>query len=151
MDEIDALIAQIAANGDQVWIAGPQPEAAIGELERALQVRLPPSYRSFILRFGGLGIYDSNISGIIDGQPLGEGTGWAFGDTQRFRQDSGLPTHLIVVQPDEDAPYCLDTRTAGSDGEYPLVCFELHSGHVGRMADSFDVWFVEWLRLQAEQ
>ena len=145
MDEIDALIAQIRANGREVWVAGEQPEETIHELEKTLGVGLPPSYRSFLARFGGLGIVNSFISGIIDAQPLGEGTGWVYGDTKRCREEWGLPEHLLVIQADEDAPYCLDTSNR-QDGEYPLVCFELHSKHVSRMANSFGSWFVEWLR-----
>jgi hypothetical protein len=150
MDEIDALIAQIRESGAEVWIAGPQSEAAIVELERAIGVAMPPSYRLFLSRFGGFGIVNSFISGIVDGKPLEEGTGWLFGDTQRFRQDFDMPDHLLVVQADEEAPYCLDTSKRGQSGEFPLVCYELNSRHVGKMAPSFGEWFVEWLRLRAE-
>jgi len=54
------------------------------------------------------------------------------------------------VQADEDAPYCLDTRFQPSDGEYPLVCYELHSKNVGHMAKTFGEWFVQWLQQRVE-
>lgn len=93
---------------------------------------------------------NSFISGIIEGKPLGEETGSLYGDTQRFRQDFDMPEYLLVVQADEDAPYCLDTSKRDQGGEFPLVCYELNSRHVGKMAPSFGEWFVEWLRLRAE-
>jgi hypothetical protein len=150
MDEIDTFIAQIREAGDEVWMAGSQSEEAIVELERALGVAMPPSYRQFLSRFGGVGIVNSFISGIIEGKPLEKGTGWLYGDTQGFRDDFDMPEYLLIVQANEDAPYCLDTRRRSQDGEFPLVCYELHSRRVGDMAPSFGAWFVERLRLRAE-
>ena len=103
MDEIDKLLQQIRANGDEVWIAGAAPDKAVARLERALGVQLPPSYRDFLTRFGAMTVAGSPISGIPDGEPLGEGTGWLYGDTLQFRDEWQLPEHLLVVQPDEDA------------------------------------------------
>lgn len=150
MNEIDSLIATLREAGEDVWIAGPQSEVAIVELEHAIGVTLPPSYRQFLGRFGGFGIVDSFISGIVDGKPLGTGTGWVFTDTARFRDENGMPSHLLVIQADEDAPYCLDTSARRPDGECPVDCYELHSRHVGRVGASFGEWFLQWLRLRAE-
>jgi hypothetical protein len=150
MDELDSLIAQIRQAGEEVWMAGPQSEEAILELERATGFPMPTSYRQFLARFGGFGIVNSFISGIIDGKPLEKGTGWLYGDTQWFREVYGMPEYLLVVQANEDAPYCLDTRKRCQAGEFPLVCYEINSRHVGRMAPSFREWFAEWLRLRAE-
>lgn len=130
-------------------MAGAQTEEVVAGLEQALGVTMPPSYRQFLLRYGGLGIGDSFISGIVEDNPLDEGMGSLFGDTQRFRQDYGLPEHLLVVQADEDAPYCLDTSHPGPGGEYPLVSFELHSQQASSLAPTFGQWLTEWLRLQA--
>lgn len=149
MDDIDVLIARIRKAGEEVWIAGPQTEEMIAELERATGVVMPPSYRQFLSRFGGFGIVNSFISGIINGEPLDEGAGWLYGDTQRFRQNFDMPEHLLVIQANEDAPYCLDTSCRGEGGEFPMVCYELNSRHVRWMAMSFGEWFVEWLRLRA--
>ena len=151
MDKVDALLKQIRANGDEVWIAGPQPESAIVDLEAALGVRLPPSYRAFLARYGSLGLAGSMISGIIDGEIRGDGAGWICGDTEQFRAERGLPAHLLVIQVDEDAPYCLDTRATKAGAEFPLICYELDSEHVERLASSFGAWLVESLTLQAEE
>src|SRR5260370_26024248 len=119
MVEIDDLLKQIRANGDDVWIAGPQPEKAVAELEQALRVRMPPSYRAFLAQFGAMGIAGSSISGILEGQPLGKGTGWVYGDTLHCRAYRQLPKHLLVIQAAGDRPYCLHTRTAEDDRDIP--------------------------------
>jgi len=149
LDEIESLIARIQANGDEVWIAGPQSDEAISALERAMGVPMPPSYRSFLRRYGGLGVFDSYISGIID-NAIGGGAGRLLDDTERFRRDYGLPPHLLVVQKDHDAPYCLDCQMPDARGEYPLVCYELHSGCQTRLNASFGEWLLIWLQLRAD-
>jgi hypothetical protein len=151
MDDIDILLKQIRANGDEVTIAGPQPEKAVAELEKTLHIRMPPSYRAFLIRFGAMGIAGSAISGIQEGKPLAKETGWVYGDTLRLRADSELPKHLLVVQTDEDAPYCLDTSAAEDDDEFPMICYELDTQYITRLGDNFGAWFLEWLQLQAEE
>ncbi len=148
MDEVEALIARLREDGQRVWVAGPQSEEAITALEQALGLPLPPSYRQFVARYGGFGLPNSFVSGVIDGDPLEAGTGQVYWDTQRFRREYGMPDYLLVVQADGDAPYCLDTRKRRPDGELPVVCYELHSRHTGRMAPSFGEWFVGYLRLR---
>jgi hypothetical protein len=151
MDTTDKLIEQIRANGDDVWIAGPQSEEAVAVLETKLGVHLPPSYRAFILRFGALGILESVVSGIIDNAPLARKAGTLYWETERYRSEHALPANLLVVQADEDEPYCINTRTAAPDGEFPLVSYDLQSRHATRLAPSFGAWFAEWLRLQADE
>src|SRR5262245_37088723 len=102
MEDVDALIARLREDGQRVWIAGPQPEQAIVELEQALGVSLPPSYREFVARFGGFSFPNSPVSGIIGEQPLATGTGRLFWDTQRFRREFDMPNHLLVIQSNED-------------------------------------------------
>ena len=140
MATIPELLAQVEANGHEIWSDGPQPEAAIVALESKLGVRLPPSYRAFLAQYGGMAIYDSTTSGILGGEPLDESAGSLYGDTLRFRNEWNLPSHLLVIQPDEDAPYCLDTRSPSATGELPVVCYELHSTHENRIASDFDDW-----------
>jgi SMI1-KNR4 cell-wall len=151
MDEIEELIDQLREDGQDVWVAGPQSRQAIAELEKALGVTLPPSYRQFLSRIGEFKLLNSSVSGIVDGKPLADDTGGMYIHTQRYRLENDLPEHLLVIQPDEDAPYCLDASAADEDGEMPVVCYELDSGHTERMASSFDEWFLEYLQLQADE
>ena len=140
MATIPELLAQVEANGHKVFSDGPQPEAGILALESKLGVRLPPSYRAFLSHYGAMAIYDSTISGVFGGEPFDEGGGSLYCDTMRFRSDRGLPSYLLVIQADEDAPHCLDTRRPSATGEFPVVCYELRSKHAAPIASDFDDW-----------
>jgi hypothetical protein len=150
MDKIEKMIGMIKANGDDVWVAGPQPEKAVADLEHKLGYKLPPSYRSFLLRYGSLKIFDTVISGIVDGHFEGEGDGLVLHDTERCREENHLPRHLLVVQPDEDAPYCLATSTPDTKGEFPLVCYDLQTGDIDPIAGNFGAWLLDTLKAQVE-
>lgn len=97
MNTIDELLNKLRHAGTDVWLAGPQTESSINALENAIGIRMPPSYRNFLAKFGGMGIDDSFVSGIIDGDPVGAGTGWLVADTIRFRNDYGMPNYLLTV------------------------------------------------------
>jgi hypothetical protein len=61
-------------------------------------------------------------------------------DTMTFRKDWRLPERYVVIQPSDEAPYCLDTQRSGAAGEMAVVCYELHSQHAGVIATSFLDW-----------
>ncbi len=140
MVSISELLAQVKANGHEVWIAGPQSESAIVTLESKLGITFPPSYRDFLTLYGAMAIYDSTVSGIINGDPLSENGGSIYGDTLLFQREWGLPNHLLVIQPNDDAPYCFDIRVASATGEFPVVCYELRSKNAGKIAIDFNDW-----------
>ena len=142
---IEQLIAELEALGEVFEWAGPQSEASIAELERALGVTLPPSYRAFLRRYGAGGLRaHEGISGIYDNAPLTPNLGTTYGDTIRDRTDRGLPSHLIVIERGDEhfPPMCLDTSRPGPDGEYPVVGFWLLSRKVS--TDSY-ASFAEYL------
>lgn len=60
---IEELIRQIEAAGDVFEWYGPQPESTIAEVEAALGVIFPPSFRAFLGRYGG------GVSGRWAGSP----------------------------------------------------------------------------------
>ena len=91
-----------------------------------------------------MSIYDSTITGIVDGDPFYLNISSIYYATTDFRQEQGLPDYLIVVEPDDEAPYCFDTRYPDAEGELPLNCYELYSGADGKIADSFPQFIVKW-------
>ena len=150
MNTIEEVLHKLRQAGTDVWIAGPQTESSIIALENAIGIRMPPSYRHFLATYGGIGIDDSFVSGIIDNDPVGDGTGWLITDTTRFRNDYEMPDFLLAIQADEDAPYCIDTRERDADGEFAVVCYELNSRNIGLVATNFGVWILQWLQLRSE-
>jgi hypothetical protein len=129
-------------SGEDVWSAGGASAEQIASLEAALRVNLPESYRSFLATVGALSIGDNTISGIIDEDPLSQGGGSLFGDTSRARKEQEMPAHLLVIQPDGDAPYCIDVSARTGANECPIVCFQPNTISAKRIADSFEQWYL---------
>jgi antitoxin YobK len=149
VDEIARLIEQFRADGLPVVVAGPASEAAIRELEAACGHHLPPSYRAFLARFGGLAVDDARVSGIsggrIDGAP-----GRAWHDTRFLRDRSNLPADVLVIESGASHPACLDFARRRFDGECPVARFDPRAG-VDMLTDpSFAVWLPMWLRAEAD-
>lgn len=143
--EINNLLHKIKEK-QEVWVAGPASEKSIIELEVMLDIKLPISYKNFLLNFGALSIGDSTISGIT-GPDLNEGGGSVYFDTEYFIEEYELPRHLVVIQTDGEAPYCLDTSKIASNGEMPVVCYELNTKHSSTLSSNFNEWFVNYLSM----
>jgi len=139
MQAIDNLISDTEAS--QLWSSKPARAQDIQQAETALGVSFPPSYRDFLSRYGAISIGDRRcISGVIDNSPLDPGGTSVVGDTLRFRKEWQLPVHYVVIQADDDAPYCIDAQNRDAAGEAAVVCFELHSRLATVIARSFPEW-----------
>lgn len=145
MDGIRELIEKVRATDTEVWVDGPQPESAIAELETLLGVSMPPSYRAFLSQFGSMLIVDSAISGIMDGNPREESLGSVYFDTVCMRDEHNFPEHFIVVNPNDEGPYCLDASKPSAGGEYPVMCCETFSDSVRLLWPDFDAFLRETL------
>lgn len=133
------------AEGKDVWTAGGADEAQIQALERSLEVRLPPSYRQFLASTGALNLGGVEVAGIMDGDAMDLSGGSAFGETMRARDEFALPPTLLVIQPDGDAPHCIDLASADSSGEMAVVCFQLNTKSAQTVAQDFEHWLRTWV------
>jgi antitoxin YobK len=145
LDEIAALLDRRRELEPEVYVYGPAPEDAIRGLEAAFGEPMPPSYRAFLSRFGGVSILDSSYSGIIDGR-IEEGRGWVWSDTLTAREECHLAPHLLVVRPDEDGFKCLDFSRRTPDGECPVVYQWPFRPLPRQVAASYGAWLSEDLR-----
>lgn len=134
MNEIERLIAETA----EVWKSEPASLTVIAECEAWLNLKLPPSYRFFLQHFGAINVGGNSISGIIDNSLDDLGGGSVVGDTLQFREEWQLPANLVVIQANDEAPYCLDIGNGSP--ECAVVCYELHSRHSKVIASSFEEW-----------
>jgi hypothetical protein len=149
MDEVAALIERMRTLEPHTAVAGPASESAVRELEEAFGNTMPPSYRAFLSRFGGLTIHAKCVSGVTDGQIDGEwGRVWCH--TQLDRRRWNLPVTLLVVEPDEEEPACLDFAQRASDGECPVVRFQSYRNSAYVTDPSFGAWLVESLKAYVE-
>lgn len=150
MDEVATLLARMQELEPQTHVYGPAAEDTILQLEAAFGRPMPPSYRSFLARFGGFSILGSSYSGIIGGK-VEQGRGWALSDTKRARQWCQLPEHYLVVEPDEDRFTCLDFSGLGPDGEHPVVYhMPFRKTPFNELASSYGAWLIEDLRARVE-
>lgn len=142
---ITNLIAKVKTQGHDVWEAGAASPDAVRKIEEAVGTALPPSYVSFLLSHGSIAICDDVVSGVTGGDRIRDGRGTALSDTETLRSESGLPAGFLVIGPHEDGGYCLDLRQRRSDGECPVVNYEMGSvQHEKPVADTFEDWIVEF-------
>ena len=145
MNAVPKLIAALEQEGIEVWVEGGASNDQVMALERALGVSMPPSYVSFLTSYGAIGIGDSFVSGIIDGDALSQAGSSTFGDTLQFRAHSAFPPGLLVIGKHEDGAYCLDTNRQSGDGEYAVVNFEFGSiQHRTPVSPSFADWLIRF-------
>ena len=135
----------MTADGNDVWTAGGADEAQIQVLESSLGVQLPPSYRQFLALTGALNLRGVEVAGIVDGNAMDLSGGSTYGETMRARHDFALPPTYLVIQPDGDAPHCLDLSSADSLGEMAVVCFQLNTKSAQEVAKDFDDWLRTWV------
>ncbi|MBP3957863.1 SMI1/KNR4 family protein [Gemmata sp. G18] len=146
MEDVASLLARMQELEPEVHVYGPASEEPIGQLEAAFGCPMPPSYRAFLAQFGGFSIIDSSYSGIIRGR-TDACRGWAWTDTLYARNWCQLPTHYLVVQPDEDGFKCLDFSRTTPDGEHPVVYhMPFRETPFNEMAPSYVAWLIEDLQ-----
>ena len=145
MKTLSEALEVATADGYDIWTAGGADEAQIQGLERSLKVQLPPSYRRFLASTGALNLGGIEVAGIIDGNALDLSGGSVYGETIRARDEYGLPAALLIIQPDSDAPHCIDTASTDSSGEMAVVCFQLNTNSARKVAQDFEHWFRTWV------
>ena len=115
-------------------ISGPVSEAAISAAEEALGVTFPPSYRTFLLTFGGIAIpaHLGVVHQFIGVAPPGPE---AEAETQKddvvrrtltARAERNLGDHLVVVGLGAEFQewFCLDASRPRPNGEYPVLLYD---------------------------
>ena len=127
---VERIRTRLGQQEHPVRIAGPAKEAAISAAEEALECTFPPSYRNFLLTFGGIAL--PTHLGIVH-----DFVGVAHDDdvvhrTLRGREERRLPNHLVVVGLGAQSQewFCLDVNHPNANGEYPVVMFDARDNAV---------------------
>jgi len=107
-----------------VKITGPTTEAKITAAELALDCTFPPSYRNFLLTFGGIAL-PTHLGIVHDFVGVAEADD-VVGRTLKGREERKLPEHLVVVGLGAQSQewFCLDVNHPQANGEYPVVMFD---------------------------
>ena len=105
-------------------IAGPASEEAVAAAEEQLGIAFPPSYRTFLRRFGRLAL-PSQLAVVHDFVGLGTKDDDVVARTLAARDQNQLAPGLVVVGLGAQANewFCLDTQRATGE-ELPVVLFD---------------------------
>jgi hypothetical protein len=140
MRDLEAGLDLVRANADAARFAGPREERLVAAAERALGVRFPPSYRSFVRALGAGSIRGREFYGVIDDDWSAPGPPDAIGTTLAERSDNRLPEMLVIVGASGDGGwYVLDCAAPEQGGEVPVLIWSPDAG--GRVADDFGEFF----------
>jgi hypothetical protein len=138
---VERVRRRLTEHENPFQIIGPVPEAAISAAEEALGVTFPPSYRNFLLTFGGIAIPPHlgivhDFVGVAESAPPapasnanGDHTGNGHdvvGRTLSARATRKLGDHLVVVGMGAQFQewFCLDVSRPTASGEYPILMFD---------------------------
>ncbi|HEY4058453.1 MAG TPA: SMI1/KNR4 family protein [Kofleriaceae bacterium] len=115
-------------------IAGPVPESEIAAAETALGVTFPPSYRTFLLTFGGIAIphHLGIVHDFVGVKPASQDVPSVVDKTLTARAERKLNENLIVVGMGADSKewFCLDVSRAAANGECPVLMYDARDNAV---------------------
>jgi len=138
---VERVRRRLTEHENPCLIAGPVPEAAISAAEEALGVTFPPSYRTFLLTFGGIAIPPHlgivhDFVGVSPGSEIAttelqptdnsDATNDVVRRTLSARIERKLAEHLVVVGMGAQYQewFCLDVSRPTASGEYPVLMFD---------------------------
>jgi hypothetical protein len=122
---VERVRRHLSDHESQCEIAGPVPESAISAAEEALGCTFPPSYRTFLLTFGGIAI-PPHLGIVHDFVGVAQNATDVVHRTLEAREHRKLADHLVVVGIGAQAQewFCLDVSRPTSEGEYPVLMFD---------------------------
>lgn len=149
-DRIQAAIATFRADlegagQDPEGLEGPATPDQVSAAEAALGVKLPVSFRAFLLTNNGGGVYDTSIYGVAadDGFDLVK-------LNLRAREDE-VPDHLVAFAATISGDvFCFDTSRPDADADCPVVVIDADEGKLVPVALDFVEWLDKLPRLEAE-
>ncbi|MEZ4360815.1 MAG: SMI1/KNR4 family protein [Kofleriaceae bacterium] len=154
---VEQVRRRLSAADASCDIRGPVPQAAIDAAEEALGCTFPPSYRTFLLTFGGislpphLGIVHDFI-GVTETRG-GDEPSDVVARTLQAREERRLSGNLIVVGlgANQQEWFCLDVNRTNPHGECPVVLFDAReNARDQQFYDDFGQMFSEVIGFVAE-
>src|SRR5271167_1107066 len=131
---LDADIAGLIreTSGRPIDLLGPVPDRQITRAERELGVAFPPSFRAFLVQFGGGFLFDYEFLGLAE-----EPGHWLDIVQMNRAPRPRVPRHFVMfIYAGGDCAFYLDTSQRDAMGECKVVVFG--PGEEGiPVADSF--------------
>ena len=137
IDLIERVRSRLREVDQRCAIAGPASEEAVTAAEEQLGCAFPPSYRTFLRKFGSLALPAEmavvhDFVGIDPRAPDGKGV---VERTLAARVENRLGPALVVVGLGAQARewFCLDCGRTSSSGELPVVLFDTRDNQVDQV------------------
>jgi hypothetical protein len=116
MKDLERALALIAEHPDAASFAGKRSELVVRSAEKALGLKLPPTYRRFVLALGAGSFGAAEIYGVIDVDFEKSSVPDAVWVTLRAREKKDLPADLVIVNQEDDEVTCLRIRPDAAEG-----------------------------------
>lgn len=140
MENITALIDRLSRNwdGPPMHCCGPVSAKALDIAENELGLRLPPSYREFVMKYGACHLFDRSIAGITPTRMTEEPTPeWdhIVDVNKELKRNDKFPDYFYLASNYGDRAYYFDASRCANN-EYPIVAIG-ESGGFEDVAPSF--------------
>ncbi|MFE5320345.1 SMI1/KNR4 family protein [Paenibacillus sp. NPDC056579] len=137
--DLNKLITLIQEHTDGNDFTGGISDNDIEKIECKLNVEFPRSYKWFLGNYGSGGMFGVDILGCGKSNNPS-----VVINTERLRNNLGLPHEYIVIENCDEFYYCLDTNNL-LDGECPIISWDRVAGFGGKRAESFHEFLVDRL------
>jgi hypothetical protein len=149
MKKLDRALAVIEEHGDEASFVGPRAEVMVRTAERALGLKLPPTYRRFVLKLGAGSFGAAEIYGVIDVDFERSSAPDAVWATLQAREHKALPADLVILGYEDDEITCLRVLPKGAEGPVLVINAGEDPERVGTRVVAKD--FGEYLGARVEE
>lgn len=138
MANLERALALIGDHPDEASFVGERAEMMVRAAEKALGLKLPPTYRSFVRALGAGSFGAAEVYGVIDADVERSGPPDAIWATLRAREDNELPADLVILGYEDDEVTCLQVRPKGEEGPVLVLNAGEDEAQVGARAAAPD-------------
>jgi hypothetical protein len=136
-------------HADEFFTHSKKSDLLISKAEQVLEVKLPQSYKDFVLEWGMMSFEGLEFYGIIHEDFANSGLPDAVWFTLHLRRQFDFPKNLVVFLDHEGDEYlCLDTNDYFSPEECAIVLWDNVEKEV---ADRYEISFGDFLIEEIEQ
>jgi hypothetical protein len=121
LEDVERALAAIGAHAAEASFVGPRSETMARTAEKALGLKLPPTYRRFVRQLGAGSLGAAEVYGVIDADFERSSVPDAVWATVRAREENGLPADLVIVGQEDDEITCLRVLPGGAEGPVLVI------------------------------
>jgi len=119
--DLERALALVAEHPDLASFVGKRSEIVVRTAEKTLGLKLPPTYRGFLLALGAGSFGAAEVYGVIDIDFEKSAVPDAVWCTLRAREKHDLPADLVILGQDDDEITCLQVRPGAAEGPVLVI------------------------------